>query len=98
MKYAPHYRPVVAEHRVTSCEQTGTFTENPNDAEAAGKADGRPYVIADESGHIPIGAPDTAAKGTAKPVTAKPVAPAPPKAKIRTGVSRVPTAERGANV
>lgn len=52
MKYAPHYRPEVVGGKVVRCEGTGQFVEKVEDANAAGEADGRPFVVADETGAV----------------------------------------------
>jgi len=52
MKYAPYYRAEVSEGYVRRCENTGTLVESAAQADAQGKADGRPYVVADEAGLV----------------------------------------------
>jgi len=57
MKYAPYFKPEIIEGLVRRCEGSGKFHDTPELADAAGKEDGRPYVVADEVGAVYVEAP-----------------------------------------
>lgn len=57
MKYAPHFRAEAQDGLVRRCEGTGDFFDTPEAADEAGKADGRPYVVANEVGAVHVEAP-----------------------------------------
>lgn len=52
MKYYACFNATVLEGRVNRCQGTGLERETPQEADADGKADGRPYVVTDQAGAV----------------------------------------------